>query len=166
MTYNFNHFKLSLYHNLYAIILFNFLQQIQIAVFYLFYFHFFCFSFFDILSISKSLFIITYSCNSIQIFTKYQIIVHCIKSLFISTNSPTGHVKIIISLFTSSLERNNKMWTIHLNSHRQVSDQLIYNLKIQFCSYCEIFRRFLRINFPQIPAWWSTLQLYQFILLS
>ena len=112
MTYNFNHFKLSLYHNLYAIVLFNFLQQIQIAVFYLFYFHFFSFSFFDILSISKSLFIITYSYNSIQIFTKYQIIVHCIKSLFISTNStnsPTGHVKIIISLFTSSLERNNKM---------------------------------------------------------
>ena len=65
-----------------------------------------------------------------------------IKSLFISTNSPTGHVKIIISLFTSSLERKNKMWTIHLNSHRQVSDQLIYNLKIQFCSYCETFRRF------------------------
>ena len=35
MTDNFNHFKLSLYHNLYAIVLFNFLEQIQIAIFYL-----------------------------------------------------------------------------------------------------------------------------------
>ena len=57
------------------------------------------------------------------------------------------------------------IWTINLNSHRQESDQIICNFKIQFCSHCDTFGRFLLIYFSKIHAWWSTLQIYQFILL-
>ena len=78
-----------------------------------------------------------------------------LKSLFISTNSPTGHVKIIISLFTSSLERNNKMWTIHLNSHRQVSGQLFTISKSNFVLTVRLFADSIESTFWIVLLSWS-----------